>query len=107
MSFEDIYFEWVNEQDHFKKVVLLSDRGIMDGKAYVPDMVWQTLLDEFGVHEVHWRDLRYDSIIHLVTAADGAADFYQLDNNEARSEDLKVAIKVDNDIREAWKGHIC
>ena len=76
MSFEDIFYDWVSESRPDSKVVLLSDRGIMDGKAYVSDVIWHTLLDEFETHEIHWRDIRYDAVIHLVTAADGAVDFY-------------------------------
>lgn len=106
MSFEDIFYDWVSESRPDSKVVLLSDRGIMDGKAYVSDVIWHTLLDEFETHEIHWRDIRYDAVIHLVTAADGAVDFYSGVNNQARSESVEEAIKVDKDIREAWKGHI-
>jgi len=51
------------------------------------------------------RDKRYDSIIHLVTAADGAESFYTLENNVARYEDVPTAIKVDQNLQNAWKGH--
>ena len=37
----------------------------------------------------------YDVVLHLVTAADGAKDFYVLDNNEARYEAAERAIEVD------------
>ena len=37
------------------------------------------------------RDNRYDGVIHLVTAADGAEDFYETGSNEARYEGLKQA----------------
>ena len=35
------------------------------------------------------RDKRYDLVIHMSTAADGAEKFYNNDTNEARSEGLK------------------
>lgn len=38
------------------------------------------------------RDRRYDAVIHMVTAADGAEKYYTLANNEARYEDAKTAI---------------
>jgi len=34
------------------------------------------LLDEMGYNAVQLRDNRYDAVIHLVTAADGAEDYY-------------------------------
>lgn len=37
---------------------------------------------------------RYDAVFHLVTAADGAEEFYSLTNNKARSEGLAAAIEV-------------
>ena len=35
------------------------------------------------------RDKRYDLVIHMSTAADGADKFYNTANNKARSEDLQ------------------
>jgi hypothetical protein len=35
------------------------------------------------------RDARYEGVIHLVTAADGAEEFYETDTNEARYESLE------------------
>ena len=44
------------------------------------------MLDEAGLNEVTLRDKRYDLVIHMVTAANGAEEFYGIDNNEARRE---------------------
>ena len=66
--------------------MLLCDRGVMDGKAYIQDEGWQALLYENGYNMVNLRDKRYDAVIHLVTAADGAEEFYTLENNQARYE---------------------
>lgn len=63
-----------------QEAVILTDRGLMDGSAYMKPENWQTLLDEKGWNEVTLRDRRYDAVIHLVTAADGATDYYNLDN---------------------------
>lgn len=38
--------------------------------------------------------MRYDAIIHLVTTADGAEEFYSKDNH-VRHESPKDAIKLD------------
>jgi len=44
-----------------------------------------------GINTIMLKDGRYDGIIHLVTAADGATDFYELDSNAARYETLERA----------------
>lgn len=34
------------------------------------------------------RDHRYDGVLHLVTAADGAEEFYETESNDSRYENL-------------------
>src|SRR4051794_31849464 len=68
------------------RAVLICDRGAMDGKAYVAAPLWQGLLRETGLDEGHLRDGRYDAVVHLVTAADGAERYYGNDNNPGRYE---------------------
>jgi len=63
-----------------QEAVILTDRGLMDGCAYMKPECWQTLMDEKGWSEVTLRDRRYDGVIHLVTAANGAPEFYNLGN---------------------------
>jgi hypothetical protein len=40
------------------------------------------------MNEVYLRDRRYDLVLHMVSAADGAENFYNLSNNIARYEVL-------------------
>src|SRR5262249_46113005 len=54
------------------RAVLVCDRGAMDGKAYITASLWAELLCETGHDEAVLRDGRYDAVVHLVTAADGA-----------------------------------
>ena len=49
-----------------------------------------------GVDSVQLRDERYDQIVHMVSAANGAERFYQLSNNPTRSEGLKLAREQDD-----------
>ena len=58
-----------------------------------------------GVNLEEIRDSRYDMVIHMVTAADGAAAHYTLANNKARSEGIEQAIAIDNKIKQVWNGH--
>ena len=51
------------------------------------------------------RDNRYDSILHMVTAADGAQKFYASLSSEARFESTSEAIMKDKKLREAYMGH--
>jgi hypothetical protein len=44
---------------------------------------------------------RYDKIIHLVTAANGAKEFYELENL-ARSESIEKGIQLDRKIQDVW-----
>ena len=60
----------------------------MDGMAYTDDNVWKALLDETGWSTIQLRDRRYEAVIHMVTSADGAVNFYSDVNNEARYETI-------------------
>lgn len=51
------------------------------------------------------RDNRYDAVLHLVTAADGAEKFYASLNNEARYESVSEAIDKDKRLRDVYLGH--
>ena len=44
------------------------------------------MLDEVGLNTVTLRDKRYDAVLHMVTAANGAEEFYDLESNHARWE---------------------
>jgi hypothetical protein len=53
-------------------------------------------------NDVDLRDNRYDQIIHLVTSASGAENFYTLDNNLSRTEGLETAREIDKKCGKAW-----
>lgn len=77
----------------------------MDGSAYIKKDVWEMLLDDYGWSSVQLRDKRYDAVIHMVTAAIGATDFYTTANNQARTETIEQAQEVDFKLINAWVGH--
>jgi hypothetical protein len=37
------------------------------------------------------KDNRYEGVVHLVTAADGAEEFFENDSNEARYDNLETS----------------
>ena len=84
---------------------ILLDRGALDGKAYVSEYEGELLLDDVKLTTVLLRDQRYDAIIHLVTAAQGAESFYTLANNETRIETPDEAREQDRRTLDAWTGH--
>ncbi|KAL1508542.1 hypothetical protein AB1Y20_004641 [Prymnesium parvum] len=88
-----------------RKAMILCDRGLMDGKAYMSDSQWELLLEELKLTPVMMRDHRYDAILHLVTAADGAESFYTLTNNAVRKESHEEAREMDKRTLDCWTGH--
>eukprot|EP00903_Cladosiphon_okamuranus_P009266 g8842.t1 len=85
--------------------ILLCDRGLMDGSVYMPPEEWACLVQANGLDERSLRDARYDGVLHLVTAACGAEEYYTLENNEVRSETVEVARDVDAKTEAVWLGH--
>ena len=96
MELEDIFINLAVNSG--KKSLVLCDRGVMDGKSYISEGLWQALLDEIGLSQVFLRDRRYDSVIHLVSASIGAPEFYDVETNDARYETLEQAKIVDANI---------
>lgn len=88
-----------------RKAVLLCDRGVVDGAAYLPRQAWLDLLTSEGLDEVELRERRYDAVIHLVTAAHGVEGSYGTQGNATRYEDAVGARDVDDRLRNAWLGH--
>lgn len=85
--------------------VVLFDRGLTDGLAYTSDENFAKILETVGLNLVRSRDERCDAVFHLVTAADGAEEFYSLVNNAARFETAEQAREKDKRTRDVWVGH--
>lgn len=103
IQMEDTFIELARSAS--RPVLIIADRGTMDISAYMEPTIWQALLDELGLSEVKLRDARYDGVIHMVTAAIGAEEFYTTENNAARTEGIELARELDNKIMKAWTGH--
>lgn len=86
-----------------RKIVILRDRGIPDAEAYLTEDEYGTLLKECGLAPGTIRNI-YQHVIHLVTAANGAPEFYTTDNNKARRESLEEARRMDERTLNAWIG---
>lgn len=105
MCLEDIFTKIVCINLKSKHVYILCDRGLMDGSAYLSREQWEVLLNEMGIYEQDIREERYDQVIHMITAADGADQYYNLKGNAARSEAVADAIDLDKKLRNSWMAH--
>lgn len=85
------------------KVLILYDRGLRDGRAYLDEETFQELLKQNELKDEELND-RYDAVFYLVTSAIGAEKYYNLEN-KARSETLEEARELDLRTRDAWKSH--
>jgi predicted ATPase len=103
MILEDVFLETALNAD--QKAVIICDRGVMDGQAYVTEQVWQALLDETAWSTIQLRDRRYEGVVHMETAANGAEKFYTGENNVARYESVEEARVLDRKLIDAWTGH--
>ncbi len=56
---------------------------------------WQEIMSNLNTDSIRLRDARYDQVVLMMTAANGAEPFYQLDNNASRSEGLELARELD------------
>lgn len=103
INFEKIIEDAV-EKCKYDNIIVICDRGLIDGKAYIGESEFTELLAEFGTTEIEARD-SYDAVIHLVTAANGAEKYYTLANNKARRETPEEARAIDAKTLNAWMGH--
>ena len=85
-------------------VIVLLDRGLMDNAGYLPDDELDMLLAEQGMTRAD-AYARYDAVIHLVTAAIGAEEFFSHATNEHRLEGVEEAVRVDEALVRGWSGH--
>ncbi|XP_042899659.1 TRPL translocation defect protein 14 isoform X2 [Parasteatoda tepidariorum] len=103
MAMEETYFSLAETCD--RNCLVICDRGTMDAAAFIPKEVWEKMLSANGWNAVQLRDNRYNQVTHLITAADGAEEFYNLEDNSCRTEGIELARVRDSRAAEAWVGH--
>lgn len=59
-----------------RSTVILCDRGVFDGKAFLEAPEWKGLVESEG-HTEESLLARYDCVVHLVSAAIGAVEHYE------------------------------
>lgn len=106
LDLEDTYIDLAkHDAAKGQQAIVICDRGAMDPSAYISREEWLESLSSFGLHEVALRDERYDCVVHLVTAARGAEDYFGSENNRVRSEGIELARHLDDLVANAWIGH--
>jgi len=88
-----------------RNCLVICDRGTMDASAFVTRKEWEELMQKNQLDEVDIRDNRYHQVIHLVTAAKGAEEYYTVEHHATRLEGLDEARDRDTRAAEAWIGH--
>lgn len=101
---EKLFEEVARKIPNYDKVLIVCDRGAMDGKAYINKYEYNQMLKILGLNEIELRD-NYDAVFHLVTTAIGAQQYYSLENNKARYETAEQAAESDKKTLQAWTGH--
>jgi len=92
-----------------KPTFVVCDRGTMDISAYIEPEMWAELCAKCGTSPNELRK-RYDAVLHLVSAADGAEEYYTTATNstryeQANEEGLRLARDLDKKVNRAWIGH--
>merc|ERR1711862_667243 len=88
-----------------RNCLVICDRGSMDASAFVTKKEWEEILRKNCCDEVDIRDNRYHQIVHMVTAAKGAEQYYSIEHHATRLEGLEEARDRDTNAAEAWIGH--
>ncbi|XP_034182171.2 TRPL translocation defect 14 isoform X2 [Osmia lignaria lignaria] len=88
-----------------RNCLIICDRGAMDASAFISKDKWELMMASNGWNNVELRDNRYNQIIHMVSAANGAEDFYSTEEHVCRSEGVELARELDYKAAAAWVGH--
>ena len=81
----------------------------MDISAYISPEEWEEITQMAGTNTNALFE-RYDAVLHLVSAADGAEQYYTTATNatryeQANEEGLRIARELDKKVIKAWTGH--
>ncbi len=107
LGFEDRFMRMAAECH--EPTIVVCDRGAMDISAYMQPEMWEEITAAVGTNTQELRQ-RYDAVLHLVSAADGAEQFYTTATNTVRyeqmnEEGLRMARELDKKVIKAWTGH--
>ena len=91
IQIENSFFDLANAACEDRNTLVICDRGAMDASAFISREQWEHILHRNGLDEVEIRDNRYNQVIHMVSAAKGAEQFYSIEHHASRSEGIELA----------------
>ncbi|XP_028030357.1 TRPL translocation defect protein 14 isoform X1 [Bombyx mandarina] len=103
IQIENTFFELGRTSQ--RNCLIICDRGAMDASAFISKEKWEAILASNNWNNVELRDNRYNHIMHMVSAANGAEDFYSTEDHACRSEGVELARELDYKAAAAWIGH--
>jgi len=103
LAIENTYFDIAETCP--KNCIVICDRGLMDATAFITLEEWDLMCKRNGWNSVDMRDNRYDQVIHMVSAAKGAEEYYTTEEHATRSEGVELARLRDDRASAAWVGH--
>lgn len=103
IQIENSFFALAEASD--RNCLVICDRGTMDASAFVSREQWEDILTSNQCDEVDIRDNRYHQVVHMVTSAKGAEQYYSIEQHATRLEGLEEARDRDTKAAEAWIGH--
>ena len=111
LQIENSFFDLANSTE--RNCLVICDRGAMDASAFITREQWENILARNGLDEVEVRDNRYSQVflfnqkeiasltgfkkkvMHMVSAAKGAEEFYTIEHHASRSEGIELARQRD------------
>lgn len=83
-------------------VIMILDRGALDGKAYLDEEIFSDILNETDQTEANLI-AGYDALFYLESPASENSEFYTVENNPARSETPDEASAIAERTLEIWQ----
>lgn len=103
IQIENTFFELGRTSQ--RNCLIICDRGAMDASAFITKEKWENIMAANNWNNVELRDNRYNHIVHMVSAAKGAEDFYSTEDHACRSEGVELARDLDYKAAASWVGH--
>lgn len=103
LQIEDTFFELGRACR--RNCLIICDRGAMDASAFISKEKWEDIMRVNSWNSIELRDNRYNQILHMVSAAKGAEDYYTTEDHSCRSEGVELARELDSKAAAAWVGH--
>ena len=97
----ETYFETIASLQN-KKVLLVTDRGVCDNFVYCSPENKHSLVATENWSMNYLCNERYDMVLHLVMAANGAGEFNNLVNYSARLETKELVVTMHNKGQNGW-----